>query len=235
MGSATRLLVNFHSMEVSNLLDLLRSGVADCLLLQIYRTTLRPQGGAVVPMIPIISGEEVSLIPQACPMFPEVVPLTPVLLICRGVLLVYTLLDVVSAKIFFTVGVIRVCGASTIGFTGRVWTGTSPMVRKLNNFPSKITLLVWVTVSGLLVRSPCVSLTVAFFNSYPALFIFKLLIALASLSDLSSFALVNTASVFYLCELDAWLNASAVMLLACIIDSSWSSITTFKIDSWIFA
>ena len=221
-------------MELSNLLDFLRSRVADWLLLLISGITLRPHGGAVVPMITIISGEEVSLIIQACPILHGVVTLTPVLLICRGVLLVYTLLDVASEKIFFTIGVISVCGSIKIGFTGRVWTGTSPMVRQLNTFTSKITLLVWVTVSGLIVRSPCASLTVAFLNKNLAMFIVKLLIVLASSSDLSSFALVNIASVFYLCELDAWLKASAVTLLACIIDYSWSSIMTFKTDSWIF-
>ena len=36
-------------MKVSNLLDFLRSGVADCHILSIFGLTLRPQGAAVIP------------------------------------------------------------------------------------------------------------------------------------------------------------------------------------------
>ena len=50
MGSATRLLVNCPSMEVSNLLDFLKYEVADFRILSIFGLTLRPQSGAVVPM-----------------------------------------------------------------------------------------------------------------------------------------------------------------------------------------
>ena len=68
---------------------------------------------------------------------------------------------------------------------------------------------------------------VSLFNSYPTIFIVKL-------SDLSNLSLVKIASVFYLCELDAWLNASKVMLLASVIDSFSSSIINFTIASRIF-
>ena len=37
-------------MEVSNLLDFLKYGVADCCILSIYGITLRPQGGIEAPM-----------------------------------------------------------------------------------------------------------------------------------------------------------------------------------------
>ena len=158
--------------------------------------TLRPQGRSVSPMIPIRSGEEFSLIPQALSMFHGVVLLTPILITCRGILLVHTLPNVASANIFFATGVISVYGASKIGFSSRVWTGTSPMVRHLNIFAPKILLVVRVTMSGpllvwetgsrSLVRLPCTSLAVALFNSYLASFIVKLLIASTSLSDLSS-------------------------------------------------
>ena len=114
------------------------------------------------------------------------------------------------------------------------WIRTSPMVRKLNNFPSKILFLVWLTVSGFHVRLLCVSLAVSVFNSYLEAFMVKLLIMLTSLSDLSSLSLVNVASAFSLCELDARLNASAVTLLVSVIDSSSSSIMTFSIASQIF-
>ena len=68
MGDTTRLLVNYPSMEVSNLLDFLKSGVADCRISSIFGITLRPQGGEVVPMGIL---------------FP--VPLVPVLLLENGV------------------------------------------------------------------------------------------------------------------------------------------------------
>ena len=110
----------------------------------------------------------------------------------------------------------------------------SPMFRQLNNVWSKIPLLVWVTVSGLLIRLPCASLIVSVFNSYLALFIVKIMIELTSLSDFSSFSLVNIAFGHYLCELNARLKATSEMLLVSVIDSSSSYIMTFKIASRIF-
>ena len=59
MGGATRLLVNCRSMEMSNILDFLKYGVADCHILSISGLKLSPQGGAVVPIVPIRAGEEV--------------------------------------------------------------------------------------------------------------------------------------------------------------------------------
>ena len=50
MGGTSRLLVKYLSMEVSNVLDFLKYGVADCRILSIYGLVLRPQGGEVVPM-----------------------------------------------------------------------------------------------------------------------------------------------------------------------------------------
>ena len=70
-------------------------------------------------------------------------PSTPVLIICRGVLLVHALPNVASANISFAEGVRRVYGVIIIvGFVGGGNTETSLMVRPLNNFWSKIPLLV---------------------------------------------------------------------------------------------
>ena len=68
---------------------------------------------------------------------------TPVLLIRRGVLLVNTFPNIASANVSFNAGVISVCGFSlVVEFIGGGKIETSPMVRKLNNFWSKIMLLV---------------------------------------------------------------------------------------------
>ena len=185
-------------------------------------------------MIPIRARKEVSLIPQVWTMFPGMVLLTPVLLTCRVILLVHAFTDVASAKILFNTGVIRFYGASTIRFSGEGKVDTFLMVLQLKMFLSKHHCL-WVTVFRLLVWSPCVSLAVALFNSYPELFILKLLIASNILSDLSSFSLTNIASDFSLCELDTWMNASSVTLLASVIDSSLSYIMNLTITPQIFA
>ena len=73
MGGVTRLLVNFLSMEVSNLSESMRSGVANFHILPIFGLTLMPQGGVVVVslvptviMVPILlleAGLEDVLIP----------------------------------------------------------------------------------------------------------------------------------------------------------------------------
>ena len=234
MGGATRLLVNCRSMEVSNLLYFLKSGVADCRILSISGLMLRTQGGAVVTIIKIRDGDEVSLIPQEWPILPGMVPSTPILIIFRGVLLVHALPGVASTNIFFTASVISICAASITGFVGGVKAEIYPMVRQLNNVSSSILLLVWVTASELFVRLPCASLAVALFNSYPASFIVKLFIASTRLSNFSSLSLVKTVFKFSLYELDAWLKASAVRLLSSIIDSYSASIMNFSIASWIF-
>ena len=160
---------------------------------------------------------------------------TPVLLIHCRVLLVYAFPDVESSKITFTTGIRSICDTSLIiGFVGGGNIETYLMVRQLNNVWSKILLLVWVTVSGFLSILPCESLAVTVFNSYPASFNVKLFIEWTRSSDLSIFSLVNIASKFSLCELDAWMNASEVTLSASVIDYSSSSIMTFNINSRIF-
>ena len=246
MGGATRLLVNSWSLEVYNLLDFLKYWVADCHKFSISRLMLRPQSGSVAPMkivvlVPLFlalsleSGVKYLLITLSIVLDIGMDISTPLLMIHWSVLIVHTLPDVASAKISFTAGVSSVCGVSlNVVFLGGGTTKNYLMVRQLNNLWSRIPLLVWVTVSRLLVRSTCASLAVALFNSYPALFIVKILIALSSLSDLSSFSLVKIASTFSLCKLDAWLNTSAVTLLVSVIDSSSSYITTFKIAPQIF-
>ena len=54
IGGAIILLVNFQSMEVSNLLDFPKYGVLDCRISSIFAFTLRPQVGAVVVLIVLI-------------------------------------------------------------------------------------------------------------------------------------------------------------------------------------
>ena len=159
----------------------------------------------------------------------------PALLIFPRVLLFHVLPNVVYANIYFTAGISSVCGDSLIAeilrFISRGKTDTSPIVRQLNNSWYNIPLLVLVTVSGSLVRSPCASLAVAVFNSYPQSCIFKSLVSLNSSSDFSRLSLVNIAFYFFLCELDVRLNASAVTLLASVIDSSSYYLITFKVAS----
>ena len=120
-----------------------------------------------------------------------------VLLICRRFLFVHALPDITSVNISCTAGVRNVCGvipiAEIFGFIGRGNIENFPMVRKLNNFWSKIILPVWVNVSGLLVRLPCAPLSVAVFNSYLVLFSVMFLTVLTSLSEFSSLSLVNIA------------------------------------------
>ena len=48
MVGATKLLVKFLSMEVSNLSESLIFGVADCCISSVFGIMMSPQGGAVV-------------------------------------------------------------------------------------------------------------------------------------------------------------------------------------------
>ena len=68
MGGATILLVNFPSMEVSNLSDFIKYGVADFRISSILRLTLRLQCGVVVPvriLVPVPLVLVLSLEPEA--------------------------------------------------------------------------------------------------------------------------------------------------------------------------
>ena len=142
MGGTTRLLAIYQSMEVSNLLDYLRSGEIDCRISPISWLMLRPQCGAVDPMIPIRYGEEVSMIPQARPMFLGVIPLAPILINFHCARLVHAFTDAVYAEIFIIIGVISIYGTSTIVFASRDEAETFTLVLQLNQFSSKIPLLV---------------------------------------------------------------------------------------------
>ena len=117
-----------------------------------YRIKLRPQGGAV-PIIPIRSGEELSTMTTILSMPHGVLPLTPVLLTCHGVLDVHAPPYAASANISSLAGVRSVGGVNLIvpipGFVYESKTGT---IQQLNHFCSQITLLVGVTVSGLLCK-----------------------------------------------------------------------------------
>ena len=180
MGGVTKLLVDFSSMEVSNLLECMRSGVMGWILFLTLGLQIASAGGTVVvllgPMqilVPVLSlkyGVEVLIIPLWIGMEIGMYTSTPVLVIQCVVLFFHALSNITSVKISCTAGISSICGASsitsTIGFVSRGKTETSTMVQKLNHFWSKIPLLVWVTVSRLLVRSPCASCVVAVFKSY---------------------------------------------------------------------
>ena len=60
MGGAIRLLVNCTSMEVSNLLEILKYGVMDFHIRSIFRLALSPHGGVIFPMEIMVT---VSLVP----------------------------------------------------------------------------------------------------------------------------------------------------------------------------
>ena len=86
MDIESRLLGNCISTAASNFWDCLtKPGEVDYCLLPTSWLKLSPQGG-VVPIIPIITGEEVSMMPIALPMSPGVLLLMPILLTCRVVL-----------------------------------------------------------------------------------------------------------------------------------------------------
>ena len=76
---------------------------------------------------------------------PGVLPLTSVLLICRGFLLTYTPPHAASMTTYFVSGVKSVCGAATIGtiiesILGFIIWATIGRVRLINNFMLKITV-----------------------------------------------------------------------------------------------
>ena len=170
---------------------------------------------------------------------------TTVLINHRGVLSVHSLHYAASATTSFVTDIKSVYGATTIdailwsilSFVVRTTTGR---VRLLNNFCSKFPLLVsvtfslpflvWVTVFGSNVGSPCVSL--AFDVPDLTSLIVKSFNEYTSLYDLSSFSLVNIAFAFSLCVMEVWLNVSLVTLLA---SDIYSSPTTLHIDSQIFS
>ena len=99
---------------------------------------MRPQGGAV-PIIPINSGEGVSTMSIALSIPPGVLLLNPVLLTHRVVMDIQAPPETTSANIYFVPGVRSVSGVNIIYAIPRfVGGGKKDMVRKLNNFCSKI-------------------------------------------------------------------------------------------------
>ena len=143
MGGAIRLLVNFPLMEVHNLLESLRSianiwahteatgwgisGVTSFNGTPGSNNVTEIWGGRFAN--PTVNWSEI-----------EMDPSMPVLILCRGVLLVHTLPVVASTNISFIAGVSCVCGgsiiAATIRFSVKDKTETSLMIRKLNMFGS---------------------------------------------------------------------------------------------------
>ena len=77
---------------------------------------LRPKGG-LVPTIKIRSGEYFSTMSIALPMFPGVLPSTPVPLTCHGVLDVHASPKAVSATIYFITGIRSIYGVNIIATT----------------------------------------------------------------------------------------------------------------------
>ena len=103
---------------------------------------LRPKGGAL-PIIPIRAGEDVSTIPIELSIPPGVLPLTPLLLTCRGVLDLHAPPDTACTNISFVTSVRSVGGVNLItAIPGFVGGGETGMVRQLNNFCSKFLFLV---------------------------------------------------------------------------------------------
>ena len=142
-------------MEVSNLLDPLKSGVEDFRISSISEITFRSQGGAVVPMgilVPVPLGPLMSL-ETGVEYFSHstmswivnwdgYVNTSPTNS-PRDVLLVHALPEVSSAKLSITAGVRSICVVSIIvRFVSRGNTETSLMFQQLNNVLSKILLLV---------------------------------------------------------------------------------------------
>ena len=138
---------NFPSIIVSNFwVCLTKPGEVDCCLFTTCWNTLRPKGEEV-PTIPIRTGEGCSMTLKSLQMTPGVLPLTPVLLTCRGLLFIHTPPDVVSMTNYFLAGINSVYGANIISAIH--WSipmfipgGKRGMVRLLNNFFSKFLLLV---------------------------------------------------------------------------------------------
>ena len=127
MDVKSRLSENFPSTAASNFLDCLtKSGDVDFHISQTSWLKLRPRG-IVVPIIPIRSGEDVLTMPISLPIFPGVLPLTPVLITRYGVLDVHTLPDAAPTKISFVAGVRSIYGIILIaeihGLVGRGKTG----------------------------------------------------------------------------------------------------------------
>ena len=103
---------------------------------------LRPQGEAV-PIITIRAGEDISTMPIELPVLLGVIPPILVLLTCRRVLDIHAPPDAASVNISFVEGVRSVGGDNLItAIPGFVSGGNIGMVRKINNFCSKIMFLV---------------------------------------------------------------------------------------------
>ena len=134
MDVELQLLGNFPSTTASNFWDCLtKSGGVDFCISPTSWIKLRPQGGSV-PIIPIRTGEEISTMPMELPILPGVLPLTPVILTCRGFLDVHAPLNVASAKISFVSSVRSVYGINLIAaiywsVPGFVGGGNTGMVR----------------------------------------------------------------------------------------------------------
>ena len=169
-------------------------------------------------------------------MSPGVITLTPTGIIFCEVLLIHMMPNTASVMNYFIAVVNIFYGAKTVvtiilSIPRFIAGGKTGMVRLLSNLCSKILLivwvtvlfpiLVWVTISGLRVRSHSASLAVPVFDSkYLASFIVKLFTMSTTLSILSSFSLVNIVFVFYLFLSDIWMDVSTVTLLVSAIDSS---------------
>ena len=122
-----RLSDNFLSTEASYFWDCLtKPGGVDFRIFPTSWIKLRPQGGAVT-IIPIRYGEDFKKMLITLSMPPGVLPSTPLLLTCRGVLDIHVPPDTASATLYFISGIRSVCGINLIaaipGFVGRGKTG----------------------------------------------------------------------------------------------------------------
>ena len=105
---------NFLSTIVSNILVCLtKLGEVDFHLFPTSWLTLMPQVGEV-PTAPIRTGEGGSMTLTALQMLPGVVPSTPILITCSGVLLIYAPSDDVSVTTSFVAVIKSVCSNKII-------------------------------------------------------------------------------------------------------------------------
>ena len=179
MDAESRSSGNFPSTTASIFWVFLSKPVdVDFRFLATWLILISPQGG-VVASIPISTGKGAFFTLTTCPMSSGVLPSMPVLLTLHGVLLTHAPPGAASATTSFVAGVNSVSIASVAPLKSAQSSGQSSglilgwrqgesgysiflfriTVASICNF--LLPLLVWITVSGLCVRSPCASLAVA--------------------------------------------------------------------------
>ena len=121
---------------------LTKSGKVYCRLLPTSWLTLSPQGGEV-QTIPIRTREDGSAMLTALQMSPGVLPSTPVLLTCRGLLLIHAPYNAASTTNSFFAGIKSVCGTNIINAISwsipwSIGRGKTGMFQLLNFFKTPV-------------------------------------------------------------------------------------------------